>query len=371
MIDSIVMRVVLLTFFYPVANALKINSDGLASKQMKIHVRNNSSERVLIVMTDFRSLELPVLAERGASLLTNLFLKFLGIMHTTLMWDTGIQARCDEGHVSYWTNNFLKTAQASISSGFDFKYFQCVDRRADAMKDKFPIDAHWCKAVVMKHVLTEGAYDKVIVVDSDAYVNSFQPGLLENVFDVLATGKQFMVPDPESGSFRSASLANASVITDIAHTCGLSSGGKHCTAVLLMRNNNVAKAIVHDWLAKYQDGLGAPYYDQHAFNMLVPKYGSGNGMEVFASDLVCDHVAKDGRAEACFQHFEYNTQLLKDYLGTPEVSVFVHRQKQCESSGAVIARIGADLQLILQRSSDMVQEIEVGYDIQRRIENDQ
>lgn len=188
-----------------------------------------------------------------------------------------------------------------------------------------------------------------------------------------------MVPDPDSQSFHNASFANASIITDIGMQCGFLNENeilnKHCTAIMLVKVNSVSRAIVQDWLANYKKGLEEPYFDQHALNLLVPKYGSGKGMEALASDLVLDPWTRDDKiaksGSACFKHFKSNTQLLKESLASSEVSVFVHWQKESESLDVVKDRIGADLQLILQRSSDMVQEIEIGHELQQCIENDE
>lgn len=309
-------------------------------------LHGETAGRVLVVHTDDRELELSALRDGG-----------------------------DNGTVGFWTSNFLNTVNASIRGEFDFKYFRCIDERPELELKQTRIPIHWCKAVVLNRIANEGAYDDVIVLDSDAYAHSVEAGQLQRIFDVFRSGREFLVPDVGSKSFRNASLANKSLITEITGGCGFGTAqssfdghnisNKHCTAVIFARVHE-AREMLQAWLHSLKHGLKGPFYDQTGFNSIVPSYGSG--MEVLASDLVKD--AKGWRNEKCKDVYHHNAHVVKDALGIPPeapADIFFHRAKLATAVKDIKKNMAANLGAVLARAGQSVAEIEIGHTLQQEL----
>jgi len=276
----------------------------------------------------------------------------------------------------------LKAAQRSLRGDFDFKYYRCIDERGAAAQAAHRLDPHWCKVVALNHIARETAYRRVIMLDTDVSMNEVRRGALGTLFNVIAT-QRFMVPDAASRTFRKASLANASIITDIAHSCGQSTlaiestPNMHCTAVVLARMDPAGKATLQAWLEAYSPTIQhvGPFFDQLGFNMLLRAHGPRMG--VLASDVVRDITAKDytnrvgSGAAACRGDIEYNSRVVQDAMAAPSTSsieLFHHdRSKSCVSARSINLDLGDDLSPIMRGTPDMVVEIEFGAILQEQL----
>lgn len=241
--------------------------------------------------------------------------------------------------VQHWTNNFLKTARASLKGDFDFRYFKCLHKSNSKPTEKE--EAFWCKAVALNHIARTTRYQFVVMLDTDAHVDHAFKGMMDKVFETLSS-RNFLVEDrcQQQGShgscnFKDRPLANVSIITPVAPVSDATVAGvpnKHCTCVMLIRMDTQGKFLLQSWLRRYPDvkelrmwdktykGL----HDQLGFNMVAQKYP--DWAEAIHADLFSDGYSE--RTNLSSTAYVRNSQIFKDSLGRPATGLFKHDRKK-------------------------------------------